>query len=218
MLDFPTSTVIHRALPKTSLFASFSDRFTPKQRRHFDQNVSRMTLVNELSSRTLRLPATVDISCIYVLHIAVKSLRIDKTNLRLLPQLTGQYLLMHLECDAHHKLAILYNKLYETDWLPPDRLSAPIHGLDLAQVYQNFVRTILSIPFDAHGTLDEQIALKAQRDELTNRIARLEKQSWSEKSPALKLDLIRQLRELQSELELLDSYQGSVVRDQYSDH
>ncbi|MBQ1266715.1 MAG: hypothetical protein IIY06_08100 [Proteobacteria bacterium] len=63
--------------------------------------------------------------------------------------------------------------------------------------------TILSIPFDAHGTLDEQIALKAQRDELTNRIARLEKQSWSEKSPALKLELIRQMRELQNELENL---------------
>ena len=206
MLDFPTSTVIHRALPKTSLFASFSDRFTPKQRRHFDQNVSRMTLVNELSPRTLRLPAT------------DKSLRIDKNNLRLLPQLTGQYLLMHLECDVHHKLAILYNKLYETDWTDPDRLAVPIHGLDLAQVWQNFVRTILSIPFDAPGTLDEQIALKAQRDELTKRIIRLEKQSWSEKSPALKLDLIRQMRELQNELELLDSYQGSVVRDQHSDH
>ena len=127
---------------------------------------------------------------------------------------SGQRLLMCLECEAQHKLTILYNKLYETDWLPPDRLSAPSHGFDLAQVYQNFVCTILSIPFDAPGTLDEQIALKFRREALSDRIARLEKQSWSEKSPALKLELIRQMRELQNELELLDSYQGSVVRDQ----
>ncbi len=203
MLDFPTSTAIHRPLPKTTLFSTFADKFTAKQRRHFDQNVSRMTLIHELSPRTLRIPATDDVPCIYVPHVAVKSPDIDKNNLRLLPLLTGQHLLMLLECEAQHKLAILYNKLYETDWLPPDRLSAPIHGLDLAQVYQNFIRTILAIPFDAPGTLDEQIALKAQRDELTNRIARLEKQSWSEKSPALKLELIHQMRELQNELKKL---------------
>ena len=203
MLDFPTSTAIHRPLPKTTLFSTFADKFTAKQRRHFDQNVSRMTLIHELSPRTLRIPATDDVPCIYVLHVAVKSPDIDKNNLRLLPLLTGQHLLMLLECEAQHKLAILYNKLYETDWLPPDRLSAPIHGLDLAQVWQNLIRTVLTIPLDAPGTLDEQIALKAQRDELTNRIARLEKQSWSEKSPALKLELIHQIRMLKNELNAL---------------
>lgn len=203
MLDFPTLTAIHRALPKTTLFSTFADKFTAKQRRHFDQNVSRMTLIHELSPRTLRIPATDDVPCIYVLHVAVKSPDIDKNNLRLLPLLTGQHLLMCLECEAQHKLAILYNKLYETDWLPPDRLSAPIHGLDLAQVYQNFVRAILAIPFDAPGTLDEQIALKTRRDELTSRIARLEKQSWTEKSSVLKLDIIHQMRELQNELKKL---------------
>ena len=213
MLDFPTNTAIHRALPKTTLFATFADRFTPQQRRHFDQNVSRMTLIHELSPRTLRLPATDDVPCIYVLHIAVKSPRVDKNNLRLLPQLTNQHLLMLLECHGQFKLAILHNKLYETDWLPLDRLSTPIHGFDLAQVYQNFVRAILAIPFDAPGTLDEQIALKTRRDELASRISRLEKQSWTEKSPALKLDLIHQMRELQNELDLLDKNQGSVVRD-----
>ena len=207
MLVFPNDTVIHRALPKTTLFASFANRFTPQQRRHFDQNVSRMTLIHELSPRTLRLPATDDIPCIYVLHIAVKSLRVDKNNLRLLPQLTGQHLLMLLECGDLSKLAILHNKLYETEWLPLDRLIAPIHGLDLSQIYQNFVRAILAIPFDAPGTLDEQIVLKTRRDELAKRIARLEKQSWTEKSPVLKLDLIRQLRELQNELDLMNSDQ-----------
>ena len=214
MLGLPTTTAIHRALPKTSLFASFADRFTPKQRRHFDQNVSRMTLIHELSPRTLHIPATDDVPAIYVLHILVKSPRIDKNNLRLLPQLTGQHLLMLLECDAHHKLAILYNKLYETVWTVPDHLAVPIHGLDLTQVWQNLIRTILAIPLDAPGTLDAQIDLKFRREALSDQIARLEKQSWSEKSPALKLDLIHQIRELQNELELLDSYQGSVVRDQ----
>ena len=203
MLDFPTSTAIHRALPKTTLFSTFADKFTAKQRRHFDQNVSRMTLIHELSPHTLRIPATDDVPCIYVLHVAVKSPDIDKNNLRLLPLLTGQHLLMLLECEAQHKLAILYNKLYETDWLPPDRLSAPIHGLDLAQVYPNFVRAILAIPLDAPGTLDAQIDLKFRREALSDQIARLEKQSWSEKSPAIKLDLIRQMRELQNELENL---------------
>ncbi len=201
MLGLPRSTEIHRALPKTQLFSTFAEYFTPARRRHFDANVSRISFVNELSSHSLRLPEGEAVASAFVLHILVKSRTIDKNNLSALPRLMQQNLLMVLECDGQFKLALYRDRLFETDWQPAESFQLPVVGLNTQLVWENIIRAVVAIPLDAPGTLDEQIALQLRRNDLKRQIEKLERKARTEKQPRTKLELIAELRQLKEELD-----------------
>ena len=68
MLGLPKSTELTQALPKTRIFAKFELRSTQKDR--FDEDISRITIVNEISQR--KVPALhlgKEVQSIYVLDI-----------------------------------------------------------------------------------------------------------------------------------------------------
>ena len=110
MLRLPKSTELSQALPKARIFAKFDLRSSQKDR--FDEDISRMAIVNVISPRTIpALPAGETRESIYVVEVILKKQDYDPRSIQLLCKLIPQSILFVLRHEAKTQLAIFHTKL-----------------------------------------------------------------------------------------------------------
>lgn len=198
MLGLPKSTELSQALPKTRIFAKFELRSTQKER--FDEDISRITIVNEISQR--KVPALhpgKEVQSIYVLEIQLKRKDYDPKNIQLLSKLIPQNILFLLRFEDLVQLAIYHTKLLMSDWGAEPKIV--ISGLDMDAVWENIVKTVGTIEVEEGNTLAEQIAIDDEKAKLKLQIEQLEEKSRKEKQPRKKLEMFEQLKEMKKQLE-----------------
>ncbi|MBR4837755.1 MAG: DUF4391 domain-containing protein [Bacteroidales bacterium] len=198
MLGLPKSTELSQALPKTRIFAKFELRSTQKDR--FDEDISRITIVNEISQR--KVPALhpgKEVQSIYVLEIQLKRKDYDPKNIQLLSKLIPQNILFLLRFDDQVQLVIYHTKLLMSDWCAEPELV--ISGLDMDAVWENIVKTVGTIEVEEGNTLAEQITIDDEKAKLKLQIEQLEEKSRKEKQPRKKLEMFEQLKEMKKQLE-----------------
>ena len=110
---------------------------------------------------------------------------------------------MVLEAEGQARLALWQTKLIMTDWSALDTLRLPLTGLNLDKVWENIVTRIAGIEIEQGRTLDEQIAVSAQREKLLKEISKLEKQARAERQPKKKFELVQRINQLKSQAEVL---------------
>ena len=197
MLGLPKSTELSQALPKTRIFAKFELRSTQKDR--FDEDISRITIVNEISQR--KVPALhpgKEVQSIYVLAIQLKRKDYDPKNIQLLSKLIPQNILFLLRYDDQVQMAIYHTKLLMSDWGAWPELV--ISGLDMDAVWENIVKTVGTIEVEEGNTLAEQITIDDEKAKLKLQIELLEERSRKEKQPRKKLEMFEQLKEMKKQL------------------
>ena len=197
MLGLPKSTELSQALPKTRIFAKFELRSTQKDR--FDEDISRITIVNEISQRKVPAlhPGKV-VQSIYVLEIQLKRKNYDPKNIQLLSKLIPQNILFLLRFDDQVQLAIYHTKLLMSNWGTEPELV--ISGLDMDAVWENIVKTVGTIEVEEGNTLAEQITIDDEKAKLKLQIELLEERSRKEKQPRKKLEMFEQLKEMKKQL------------------
>ena len=198
MLGLPKSTELSQALPKTRIFAKFELRSTQKDR--FDEDISRITIVNEISQR--KVPALhpgKEVQSIYVLEIQLKRKDYDPKNIQLLSKLIPQNILFLLRYNDQVQLAIYHTKLLMSEWGTEPELV--ISGLDMDAVWENIVKTVGTIEVEEGNTLAEQITIDDEKAKLKLQIEQLEERSRKEKQPRKKLEMFEQLKEMKKQLE-----------------
>lgn len=197
MLGLPKSTELSQALPKTRIFAKFELRSIQKDR--FDEDISRITIVNEISQRKVPAlhPGKV-VQSIYVLEIQLKRKNYDPKNIQLLSKLIPQNILFLLRFDDQVQLAIYHTKLLMSNWGTEPELV--ISGLDMDAVWENIVKTVGTIEVEEGNTLAEQITIDDEKAKLKLQIELLEERSRKEKQPRKKLEMFEQLKEMKKQL------------------
>jgi len=201
MLGLPASTEIKKLITKKKVYEHFGADMSAERRKKFDADIARMTLTNEVSPVSVNLSAGDDVKNFFVLHIALKSKEFDQQNISYISRLFGQRLVMLLEAEGQARLALWQTKLIMTEWTTPDTLRLPLTGLNLDKVWENIVTQIAGIEIEQGRTLDEQIAVSAQREKLLKEINKLEKQARAERQPKKKYDLVQQIKQLRHRLE-----------------
>ena len=91
----------------------------------------------------------------------------------------------------------------QTEWLPKEKVSLELKGLNLDEVWENVIVQIGGLTIEQGKTLDEQISIDEQRSKLQKEIDRLERLARAEKQPKRKFELVQRLREYQKKLEEL---------------
>ena len=197
MLGLPKSTELSQALPKTRIFAKFELRSTQKDR--FDEDISRITIVNEISQRKVPAlhPGKV-VQSIYVLEIQLKRKNYDPKNIQLLSKLIPQNILFLLRFDDQVQLAIYHTKLLMSNWGTEPELV--ISGLDMDAVWENIVKTVGTIEVEEGNTLVEQITIDDEKAKLKLQIEQLEERSRKEKQPRKKLEMFEEIKRLKGKL------------------
>ena len=200
MLGLPKSTELNKQLPKKAIYAKFQMNSATKDR--FDADISRISIVGEISPRTVGIAAGESVASIFVLLVLLKHKDFQVNTIAQISKLIDQNMLLVLEHESQQKLAIYHTKLIQTDWRPADNSTISLKGLDLDSVWENLIVQVGGITIQSGNTLDQQIVADEKHAKLEKEIARLEKLARAEKQPKKKFDIAQQIVNLKKELEV----------------
>lgn len=207
MLGLPKATELSRQLPKKAIYAKFSMNTAAKDR--FDADISRITIVNEVSPATVAIAAGEEVKSFYVLLVALKRKDYDERVIGQLSRLIEQNMLFILECGNEAKLAVYRGKVMSTSWSTKEDLSVSLKGLDLDAVWQNIIVQIGDVQIEQGKTLEEQLVIDEKRAKLLKEMDKLEKLARVEKQPKKKFEIVAQENALKRQLETLYDTQNN---------
>ena len=196
MLGLPKSTELNKLLPKKAIYAKF--QMTPSQRERFDGEISRISIVGELSPATTGIAAGGAVGSIFVLLVALKCPDFQSATIAQISKLIDQNMLLILEYEGQRKLAIYHGKLIQAEWQPSAVCAIELKGLDLDAVWENLIVQVGGITIKQGNTLDQQIAADEKRAKLLKEIARLEKLARAEKQPKRKFEIAQKIQMLKT--------------------
>lgn len=194
MLGLPKATELSKQLPKNAIYAKF--RMNTAEKAKIDADISRITIVNEVSAEKVHIAAGDQVKSFFVLLVALKKKDFDDKTIITISKLIPQNMLLVLECGDEAKLATYHTKLMQTEWKRKEALSVELKGLNLDSVWENIIMQIGGITIDQGNTLDEQIAADEYRQKIEKEIAKLEKQARAEKQPRKKFELVQRVKAL----------------------
>ena len=202
MLGLPKSTEMSKQLPKKAVYAKFHLNTAAKEK--IDADISKITIVNEVTPDKIHVPAGEQVSGIFVLHVMLKRGEFDVKTIETLSKLIPQNILFVLEYERKSKLAIYHINLLQTDWQPTDQCHVELRGLSFDKIWENLICDIGGLSLKAGNTLDEQILAEAQKQNLVKEIARLEKQARTERQPKKKFEMVQSVKKLTKKLNTLE--------------
>lgn len=201
MLGLPKATEMSKQLPKKAIYAKFQMNTAAKEK--IDADISRITIVNEITPNKVNIPAGDEVKSFFVLLVTLKRKTFEEKTIATLSKLIPQNILFVLECGNESKLAIYHTKLMQTKWKLSAEQKIELKGLNLDTVWENIVIAVGGIDIEQGKTLEEQIIIDEKRQKLEKEIAKLEKQARAEKQPKKKFELVQRIRGLRNEWEIL---------------
>lgn len=198
MLGLPKATELNKQLPKNAIYAKF--QMNTVERAKIDADISRITIVNEVSPAKINIADGERVKAFFVLLVVLKRKDFETKTIITISKLIPQNMLLVLECDGEAKLAIYHTKLMQTDWKRKEELSIELKGLNMDAVWENIIIQIGGITIEQGNTLDEQIAVDEQRMKILKEIDRLTKAAKIEKQPKKKFELAQKINGLKKEL------------------
>ena len=202
MFGLPKSTEINKPLSKKAIFDKFKPN--PADRKLFDEQISRLTIVAEISPQTVSIAASEDVSAVYLILVILKAADCDKKNIVLLSKLIDQRMLFALQYEDTVRLAVYRaERVIVSKSKPFDDWNLSLSGLNPGAVWENMIAQIGGIDFIDGKNLDETIVMNECRDKLTKQIAALDKKAMDEQQPRRKWEYAEEIKRLKTELEEL---------------
>jgi len=202
MFGLPKSTEINKPLPKKAIFDKFKPN--PADRKLFDEQISRLTIVAEISPQTVSIAASEDVSAVYLILVMLKAANCDKKNIALLSKLIDQRMLFALQYENTVRLAVYRaERVLVSVNRPFDDWSLSLSGLNLGTVWEGIIAQIGGIDLTGGKNLDEAIVVNERREKLTKQIAVLDKKAMDERQPRRKWEYAKEIKRLKTELEEL---------------
>lgn len=199
MLGLPKATELAKALPKKAIFDRFKP--SPTDRKLFDEQINRMSIVHEISPQTVAIKESADVSAVYVVLVALKTVECDKKNIALLSKLIDQRMLFVLQSGDTARLAVYRaEKVLMSESKPLADWKLSLSGLDLEAVWENIIAQIGGIDLTGGKDLDTTIAENDRQEKLQKQIAALEKKAMTERQPRRKWEFAEEIRRLKLEL------------------
>ena len=173
------------------------------RKKVFDNDISRIGIVNEISPSSINIKEGETIKSIFIVQIELKTKNYDERNLILILKLFGQQLIIILKYEDEYQLAVYQTKLLYSDWKSNGDIDLHLNGLDLDSIWLNMVEQVSGIIAKNGNSLDEQIAIEEEKAKLIKQIDDMEKQARKETQSKKKFDMFQRMKEYQKQLEEL---------------
>ena len=180
MLGLPKSTEFNKRIPKQKFYENLT--VSPTLKRSFVDQIRIIYWANKIAPSTLNLAEGKNVTEIEVFHIRLNQETLDENVLKQIDREIPYHILFILEQDGRYKAVIGYkeaassgkaafkvDRYYQTEWMPEEKLSVYLDGLNIDTVYENFVRQIAGDVLQAatpHESLKESVARDDRRDAL----------------------------------------------------
>ena len=193
------STELNRFIPKKAIYDKFKP--TTAERKLFDDQINKITIVGEISNKTVNISQGEKVNAIYILLITMKTKECDKKNIALLSKLIDQKMLFALKYENEVQFATYRaGRVLISDIKPLDSSELKLNGLDLDSIWDNLIATIMGINLTKGKVLDESIIENEEKEKLMKQIAVLEKKAMNERQPRRKWELADELNKLKKQL------------------
>lgn len=180
MFNLPESTRIKKNIFKKVIYNRFQNELSGKKKQIFDQDISKITIINEISQQSTNIDSTEEVNAIFVVKIELRRMNYNNQSLELIMQLFGQHLLLAIQYNDKYRLAIYESKLLMSDWKNQEDINLTLSGLNLQKVWENLVTQVANIQIEKGNTLLEQIEIENQRQNLSKLIDSTEKKARRE--------------------------------------
>lgn len=197
MFGLPPSTEVNKVIPKKEIIGKAN--LAGNKRAVFDSTIHRIVIVNEISPRTVNLPAG-SIERIFVLKVELRNEDCDDRILQVLFKSIEQKIIVVLQSGIRIRPVVQYGALVKGDWALESELSLKLEGLDIGEAWEKLVIQVGHIRIEDGNDLSMQIAEDEIRSSLQNEIKRLEKSIGSECQPRKKREIYRRIQELKESL------------------
>lgn len=193
MFGLPKSTEINRQLPKKAIFEKFKPKLN--DRHLFDEQISRLTIIAELSPQTTNIRESEDVKAIYIVLVTLKTVECDKKNIILLSKLIDQNMLFALQFKNTIRFAVYRaERVLFSENKPPEQWEFNLSGHDLKIVWENIIAKIGCIDITSGKSLDETIIENEFKEKLIKQITKVEKKAMDEKQTRRKWELAEEVR------------------------
>lgn len=199
MLGLPEQTSLKKQIPKTMIYKNFDKTLQGQRKTSFDNDISRIYIVNEISTNTINIRESKDINRIFFILIELKSKSYDDKNIETILKIFQQNTIAILSFEGEYQLAVFNIKLIKSAWQKDFELE--IKGLDIKNVWDNFVIQIGSIDIKAHTNLDQAIISNIEKEKIKRQIISLKNKIKRESQAKKKFDLHKEIKELENKLE-----------------
>ncbi len=199
MFNLPKSTELNRFIPKKAIYDKFKP--TTAERKLFDDQINKITIVGEISNKTVNISQGEKVNAIYILLITMKTKECDKKNIALLSKLIDQKMLFALKYENEVQFATYRaDRVLISEVKLFDSVELKLNGLDLDSIWDNLIATIMGISLTKGKVLDETIVENEEKTKLMKQIAVLEKKAMNERQPRRKWELADKLNKLKKQL------------------
>ena len=180
MFNLPKSTKIKKNIFKKVIYNRFQHELSGKKKQIFDQDISKITIINEISQQSTNIDSTEEVNAIFVVRIELRRMNYN-----------------------NQRLAIYESKLLMSDWKNQEDINLTLSGLNLQKVWENLVTQVANIQIEKGNTLLEQIEIENQRQNLSKLIDSTEKKARREAQAKKKFELFKKVQQYKKELEQL---------------
>ncbi len=215
MLGLPKSTEVNRRIPKQKFYENLT--ISPTLKRVFVEKIKVIWWRNKIAAATTNLAAGETVTELEVFEVCLSAPHLDEAVLRQIDKEIPYHILFLLEHEGRYQAWTAYKEAaasginafkvgiyYHTDWLEESALPLKLDGLNIEQVYENFVRQIAGEALSGVGeTLKESVERDERRKELQKQIAVLQVKVWRERQLNKQVLLNAELKRLKKELEEL---------------
>ena len=215
MLGLPKSTEVNRRIPKQKFYENLT--ISPTLKRVFVEKIKVIWWRNKIAAATTNLAAGETVTELEVFEVCLSAPHLDEAVLRQIDKEIPYHILFLLEHEGRYQAWTAYKEAaasginafkvgtyYHTDWLEESALPLKLDGLNIEQVYENFVRQIAGEALSGTSeTLKESVERDERRKELQKQIAVLQVKVWREKQLNKQVLLNAELKRLKKELEEL---------------
>lgn len=215
MLELPKSTEVNRRIPKQKFYENLT--ISPTLKRVFVEQIKVIWWRNKIAAVTTNLAAGETVTELEVFEVCLSAPHLDEAVLRQIDKEIPYHILFLLEHEGRYQAWTAYKEAaasginafkvgiyYHTDWLEESALPLKLDGLNIEQVYENFVRQIAGEALSGTSeTLKESVERDERRKELQKQIAVLQVKVWRERQLNKQVLLNAELKRLKKELEEL---------------
>ena len=201
MFSLPKTTEIKKVITKKIIYDKFKNELSGEKKKLFDDDISRIVIVNEISPASVNIKEGDQINSIFVVQVELKKKEFNERSLIFISKLFGQKIVLVLKYNEEYRLAIYQTKMLYSSWIKEEDCNIEIKGLTLDAVWDNIVTHISGITVADGNSLDEQIALEEEKQKLRKQIEELEKKSRKEVQSKKKFEMFQRIKEYKKKLE-----------------
>lgn len=194
MLGLPETTEVRQFISKAAIYRKFE--LNNSQQDSFDEDIKKITIVNEISSQTVKLSGN-DENSFFVLEIQLKHKDYDKKNIERLSKLIDQNILLVLTYVDEARLAVFKTILHETEWKTLEEINLTLSGIDFNSMWENIIRSVGGIETKEETTLEEQISLNIEKSKIEKQIDALKKKMKNEKQFNRQIEIKAEIKKLE---------------------